>query len=80
MPNSSEMFWSLIAGIAQIGAFVFFYNALNKGEVSRIVPLVGGMTSVFILILSSSVIKEFLANQTDRGFCLVGFGKFYYRV
>jgi len=76
MPSKSEVFWSLIAGVAQIVAFVFFYKALNRGEVSRIVPFVGAMTSVFVLILSSLIIKEFLTNQQIIAFVLLVLGSF----
>jgi len=76
MPNKSEIFWSLIAGVAQIGAFLCFYKALDKGEVSRIVPFVGAMTSVFVLILSSLILKEFLIAQQVIAFALLVLGSF----
>jgi len=76
MPNGSEIFWSLIAGIFQILAFIFFYKALdsNQGEVSRVVPYVGAITSIFVLIFSSLIIKEFLTNQQVVAFILLVLG------
>ncbi|MFH1129272.1 MAG: EamA family transporter [Patescibacteria group bacterium] len=76
MPNRTEIFWSLVAGISQIAAFIFFYKALNsgEGEVSRIVPYVGAITSVFVLFFSSLIIKEFLTNQQIIAFVLLVLG------
>jgi drug/metabolite transporter (DMT)-like permease len=76
MPNNAEVFWSLVAGIFQIIAFVLFYKALDssKGEVSRVVPYVGAVTSVFVLIFSSLILKEFLANQQIIAFALLVLG------
>ncbi len=76
VPNNTEIFWSLVAGIFQITAFIFFYKALDnsRGEVSRIVPYVGATTSIFVLILSSLFIKEFLTNQQIIAFILLVLG------
>jgi len=76
MPDSAEVFWSLVAGVFQILAFIFFYKALDsdKGEVSRIVPYVGALTSIFILIFSSLVIKEYLTNNQIIAFILLVLG------
>lgn len=76
MPNRIEVFWSLVAGISQIIAFILFYKTLDnsKGEVSRIIPYVGAITSVFILILNSLTIKESLSNQQIMAFVLLVLG------
>lgn len=74
MPNGSEVFWSIIAGIAQIWAMIVFYNALNKSEVTRLIPLVGGLSSVFILILNSITINEFLSSNQLIAFALLVLG------
>ncbi|MBU4285041.1 EamA family transporter [Patescibacteria group bacterium] len=74
MPNGAEVFWSLIAGVAQISAFLFFYKAVNREEISRVVPFVGAASSVFVLILSSCIIKEFLTFQQIIAFLLLVLG------
>lgn len=71
MPNGSEVFWSIIAGIAQIWGTIVFYNALNKSEVTRLVPLVGSLSSIFILILNSITINEFLSSSQIIAFILL---------
>ena len=73
-PNGSEIFWSIIAGIAQIWAMVAFYKALNKSEVTRLIPFVGGLSSVFILILNSITIHEFLTTNQLVAFVLLVLG------
>ena len=74
MPNASEAAWSIVSGVAQIGAFLLFYKAIDRGEVSRIVPLVGAISAVFVLILSSLIIKEFLTSQQIMAFILLVLG------
>ncbi|HNU96725.1 MAG TPA: EamA family transporter [Candidatus Portnoybacteria bacterium] len=76
MPNSGEVFWSLIAGVFQVLAFIFFYKVLDsdKSEVSRMVPYVGALTSIFILIFSSLIIKESLTDNQIVAFILLVLG------
>ena len=73
-PSRLELGVVLLAGIAQIAGWVFFYKALNKGEVSRIVPFVGSFIAVFILILSTLLIGEHLAKQQILAFILLVLG------
>ncbi|HUT96435.1 MAG TPA: EamA family transporter [Candidatus Paceibacterota bacterium] len=74
MPNGAEIFWSLVAGVAQISGFLLFYKAVNREEISRVVPFVGAVSSVFVLILSSSIIKEFLTLRQIIAFVLLVLG------
>lgn len=74
MPSGSEVFWSLIAGVVQISGFLTFYKAVNREEISRVVPFVGAVSSIFVLILSSFIIKEFLTFQQIIAFMLLVLG------
>lgn len=74
MPSSSEVFLSLLAGVFQISGFLLFYKAIHRGEVSRIVPFTGALTAVFVMILSSLTIKEFLTNQQFLAFAFLVLG------
>ena len=74
MPNSREMFWGLIAGVAQVWGLIIFYKALNKSEVTRLAPFVGGISSAFILLLNSISIKEFLSTKQLIAFALLILG------
>ena len=73
-PSGQEVFWSLIAGISQAVGLILFYRALNKSEVTRLVPFVGAISAVFILILNSISINEFLGNNQIIAFVLLVLG------
>ena len=74
MPSGSEVFLSLLAGVFQIFGFLLFYKAIHRGEVSRIVPFTGALTAVFVMILSSLTIKEFLTSQQFLAFVFLILG------
>ncbi len=59
-PSFKEVVLIVLASIAQVAGWIYFYKALNMGEVSRIVPFVGGFIGIFTLILSMLLINEFL--------------------
>lgn len=62
-PSSSEVILILLAGIAQVAGWIFFYKALHKGEVSRIIPFSGAFVGIFTLILSIFIIGEGLISK-----------------
>ena len=49
---------ALFAGAAFLAALFFFYEALKIDDVSRVVPLVGGTSPFFILILTDLLLKQ----------------------
>lgn len=53
---------ALSAGAAFLIALYFFYEALKIDDASRVVPLVGGTSPFFILLLSGIFFKQYLAN------------------
>jgi len=59
-PSFKEIVLVVLAGIAQVAGWIYFYKALNMGEVSRIVPFVGAFIGIFTLILSIFLIGEVL--------------------
>ena len=58
-------FWltilALSSGAAFLAALYFFYGALKIDDASRVVPLVGGTSPFFILLLSGIFFKQYLA-------------------
>jgi len=64
----------LLAGAAQVFGWICLYKALNKGEVSRVVPFVGSFIGLFTLIFSVFLIDEFLSSQQllAVGFLVIG--------
>lgn len=73
-PSTHYVIWSILAGIFQVIGCIYFYKALNLGEVSRIIPFVGSFVAIFILILSSFLISERLTNQQLLAFILLVLG------
>jgi drug/metabolite transporter (DMT)-like permease len=73
-PSFGEVVLALLAGAAQVIGWIFLYKALNKGEVSRVIPFVGGFIAVFILILSMFLIGEHLSGQQFLAFVLLVLG------
>ena len=51
---------ALFAGAAFLVALFFFYEALKIDDASRVVPLVGGTSPFFILILTDLLLKQSL--------------------
>jgi drug/metabolite transporter (DMT)-like permease len=74
LPIKTEVFWSLMAGFAQVGGLILFYHALNKSELTRLVPFVGAISAVFILIINSITIHEFLGGRQIIAFTLLVLG------
>jgi drug/metabolite transporter (DMT)-like permease len=73
-PSFREVILLLLAGATQVAGWLFFYKALNRGEVSRVLPFVGGFIAVFILILSTLLIGEDLSGQQFLAFALLVLG------
>lgn len=73
-PSRIELGLVLLAGIAQVGGWILFFKALNKGEVSRVIPFVGAFVAIFVLILSRFSINEHLSNQQVLAFIFLALG------
>lgn len=59
-PGFNQFLISISAGIIFLVALMVFYGALKEGETSRIVPVIGGFTPIFVLIISYFVFAEHL--------------------
>jgi len=75
-PSFNYILWSILAGIVQVGSLIFFYKALNLGEVSRMVPFVGSFVAIFTLSLSTFLIAERLTTEQYIAFILLVLGSF----
>lgn len=76
MPSGSEVLLSLAAGVSQLVGLFLFYKALNKSEVSRLVPFIGAISAVFVFLLNSVSINEFLSGKQVMAFALLVLGSF----
>lgn len=57
VPSSAVLAAIIIAGTSYILGLYFLYSALEDGEVSKIMPALGGFLAVFTLIISSLLFK-----------------------
>ena len=71
IPPSNQIILSLVAGMVWLISTVIFYNALHKGEASRVVPTVGGLTPLFVLGLSFIFLGERLSLRELLAFCFL---------
>lgn len=62
-PSSFILSWSVLAGLARIGALLFFFSALKASEPSRVVPITGSVVPLFTLLLAVVVLGEALAGR-----------------
>ncbi|PIZ70106.1 MAG: hypothetical protein COY11_03250 [Candidatus Portnoybacteria bacterium CG_4_10_14_0_2_um_filter_44_20] len=60
-PGLSNLAIDLGAGLIFLASLFLLYSALKKGEASRVAPVIGGLTPVFILLLSYLFLGERLA-------------------
>jgi len=69
-----EVIISFIAGILFIFAILYFYKAIKIYEVSKVIPIIGGATAFFTLILSYFFLEERLNFYQFLAFLMFVFG------
>ncbi len=72
----NQLIIDLITGGIYTLAFLLFFICLKKEDVSRIAPFVGGLTALFIFVLSSYLLYEKLSVQQIIAFCFIIAGSF----
>jgi drug/metabolite transporter (DMT)-like permease len=75
-PGTWLWLWNLVNGVIFALALWLLYEALRRGEASRILVLVGGLTPVFSLIFSVLVLKEQFSPTEWLGLGLILLGVF----
>jgi drug/metabolite transporter (DMT)-like permease len=75
-PTLTILIVSLLAGVVFTFALLLFFTVLQKGEASRIDPLVGGISPVFVFILALFVLGEALMPNQIIAFVLILSGSF----
>ena len=73
-PSWGQLILVLTAGIINVAGCVLLYGALNKEEVSRIAPFVGGFVAIFTLILSMLFLNEHFAAKQVIAFVFLVLG------
>jgi len=75
-PSFNQLLLVFVAGVFQVVGWIFMYRALNRGEVSRVVPFIGGFVALFTLLLSKVFINEKLTTFQLIAFILLVLGVF----
>lgn len=65
---------SFIAGFSFVLAVFFFYKSVQLGEVSRIIPIIGGLVPIFTFILTYFILDERLVFNQLIAFSLLVLG------
>lgn len=73
-PGYTALAWDFLTGIFFIFALLLFFSALQIGETSRVVPLLGGCIPVFTLVLSYIFLGERLAPKEYLAFVFLVIG------
>ncbi|OGG91352.1 hypothetical protein A3H03_03095 [Candidatus Kuenenbacteria bacterium RIFCSPLOWO2_12_FULL_42_13] len=75
-PGCNQFIISLIAGAAfTIGLFLMFFG-LKKEDASRLIPVIGGLTPIFVFILAYLFLDERLFSRQAIAFALIIIGTF----
>jgi drug/metabolite transporter (DMT)-like permease len=75
-PGWSQFIVSLIAGaIFTVGLFFMFFG-LKKEDASRLIPIIGGLTPIFVFILAYFFLGERLFSRQIVAFILIIIGTF----
>ncbi len=75
-PGVATLVVGLVAGILFTAALLLFFTALQKGEASRVDPLVGGISPIFVLIFAWLILQETLTPVQIAAFFVILVGGF----
>ncbi|OHA06111.1 MAG: hypothetical protein A2934_02570 [Candidatus Sungbacteria bacterium RIFCSPLOWO2_01_FULL_47_10] len=71
VPSFFALFLATISGFISVVAFYFFFVVLQKSDASRIVPIIGGFSPIFVLLLSRMFLWEELNGPEFAAFFLL---------
>lgn len=63
IPVGNQWFLDLAAGATFVLAVIFLYEALQKEELTRVVPIIGALTPIFTLIIAYFFLGEILTSN-----------------
>jgi drug/metabolite transporter (DMT)-like permease len=70
-PPLAQIFWSFLAGASFVMALFFMYKALNSGETTKAITIMGGSSPIFTFIFSLFFLKENLSLNQVLAFVLL---------
>lgn len=68
------VFVSMLAGAINIFALIYFYRAIDRDEISRVIPTIGSITPIAVFVLSYLILGERLPKQTFYAFIFLVIG------
>ncbi len=75
-PGFYNFSFDILVGAIYLFALIAFFYALHKDEASRVVPLVGAATPIFILIMSNLFLGEIFGLREMTAFAFLVLGGF----
>ncbi len=76
VPDILTILIALAAGAIFILALILMFSALRKEEASRVAPMIGGLTPIFVFIFAKYFLKEFLTPTQYLAFVFLIAGSF----
>lgn len=74
VPSPKWLLIDLLAGALFLFTIIFWYKALHQSEATRVVPIVGGLTPIFTLVLATIFLGETLNQKHLVAFPVLIFG------
>lgn len=70
-PGFFQFFLSLLVGAVFLGAIMTYFFIVKRGEASRVAPVIGGFTPIFVFFLSYLLLGERLGQRELFAFVLL---------
>lgn len=74
VPESTVITNAFISGASFSFALFFFYIAIQRGEASRVAPVIGGLSPIFVFLLSRGILGETLSKTELAAFIVLVLG------
>ncbi len=76
IPAGLIIFISLVAGAVFIWALILMFLALRKDDATRVTPMIGGLTPIFVFVLAWYILQEQLTRNQYLAFIFLLSGTF----
>ncbi len=72
VPDILTLGVALVAGAVFVGALLLMFGALKKDDATRVIPMIGGLTPIFVFLFAKMMLRENLsASQLLAGLFLI---------
>jgi len=70
-PSTAQIFWSFCGGVAFVFALFFMYKAINAGETTKAITIMGGASPIFTFLMSYLFLDERLSQWQIGAFLIL---------